>query len=353
MRWHWVVMLLLSVLLHLIFIGSVSDLIAFPSKTAPQDHPASSVVSAALIAPPAPPPAMPQVKAATIKPKPVKRPPPAEQEPAPNATPLAKTAGTPTGEPEGVTTEAASPSEQPENATTENGPASESSPTYRIALLPSAQLKFDIEKTPANGASMHGSGTIDWQTDQQRYEINGDFGVLFITALRFKSRGTIEQTGIAPELYAEKRMRRSETNTHFHRERHTISFSASTNSYPRLGDEQDRASIIWQVAAIGRGDPAQFYPGAVIPITVAGTRDATPWQITIVGNEQIDVDGKPLAAWRLLRAPRPGSYDQTLEFWLAPEIGWYPVRLRYTEPNGDVLDMVMRRLNVSAPLQSD
>src|SRR5690606_24873071 len=99
----------------------------------------------------------------------------------------------------------------------------------------------------------------------------------FFTVLEFKSEGEISQAGVAPVLYGERSGNRAETNTHFHRERNTISFSASTLSYPRLGGEQDRASIIWHLAALGRTNPALFQPGEDLSIFVAGVRNAAPW----------------------------------------------------------------------------
>jgi hypothetical protein len=81
---------------------------------------------------------------------------------------------------------------------------------------------------------------------------------------------------------------------------------------------------------------------------VAGTRDAEPWQIQIIGLEDITIDGTTISAWHVARAPRARTYDQKLDIWLAPQLQWYPVRLRYTEPNGDYLDMSLTGLNVSA-----
>ncbi|WP_293777972.1 DUF3108 domain-containing protein [uncultured Oxalicibacterium sp.] len=341
--------MLLSLLLHTILIVGVSDLIPLPTPAASHDYKQAEVVAATLITPPAmTTPAQPTIAAKQV----MKKQPVRQSKPMPQTEPtIERATADATTTPTVASTEektATSPQSTSSEAHAAEEHADASTPNYRVSLLPSALLRFDVEKTPANGSPMHGSGTICWQADPHRYEIEGEFGVLFITALRFTSSGSIEDTGIAPELYAEKRMRRAETNTHFHRERQTISFSASTNSYPRAGNEQDRASIIWQLAGIGRGDPTLIQPGASLHIVVAGTRTAEPWDIAVIGKEAMRVDGKEIETWRLLRAPRARFYDQTLEIWLAPELGWYPVRLRYTEPNGDVLDMVLTRLNVSA-----
>lgn len=344
---RWLCVLVVSILLHLLAIGHVTALIRLPSASTP----AAEVITASLLQPP--PPAAP-VKPATVRkprPKPKAKPmPPEIVQPAASASAPAVVQ-----EPQTVATRL-SDAEISEAlaAIAKDNPVSEAasddvpSPSYTIDLPPSATLEYDVQKTPVEGQPTYGSGTIAWHTDGQHYSVEGEFGVLFITALRFRSTGTIETTGIAPELYSEKRFRRAETNTHFHRVRNTISFSASTNSYPRNGTEQDRASIIWQLAGIGRGDSSQFTPGAIIQVVVAGTRDAEPWQIQIVDREDLEIDGKTISTWHVVRAPRARTHDQKLDIWLAPQLQWYPVRLRYTEPNGDHLDMTLTGLNVSA-----
>jgi hypothetical protein len=51
-------------------------------------------------------------------------------------------------------------------------------------------------------------------------------------------------------------------------------------------------------------------------------------------------------AWHVVRIPRPGSYDQKIDIWLAPQQGWYPVKIRYTETNGDFLDMSLSNVQL-------
>jgi hypothetical protein len=240
------------------------------------------------------------------------------------------------------------------NATPQPAQAREQNPPrYRISLPPSADLKYDVQKIAKEGQPMYGRGSINWQTDGTHYTVDGDAGVLFFTLLNFKSEGTIDANGIAPEMYSEKKFRKSETATHFHRERNTISFSSSTKSYPRNGGEQDRASVVWQLAGIGRGDASTFSAGTQIDVTVAGTRDADTWSMVVVGQEEIHVAGENIQAWHVTRVPRAGSYDQKLDIWFAPQQNWYPVRLRYTETNGDFLDMSLTRLNISPTPLSD
>ncbi len=214
---------------------------------------------------------------------------------------------------------------------------------YKVAIPPSAELKYDVEAL-RDGQMVYGSGEISWQSDGSNYTVNGEASILFFTLLSFKSTGTIDDFGVGPVLYSEKRFRRPETNTHFHRERNTISFSASTATYPRKGGEQDRASIIWQLTGIGRGAGEKFSPGAELEFFVAGVRDAAPWNVRVIGKEEIEIDSGKVIAWHVVRVPKPGSYDQKLDIWLAPQQEWYPVKLRFTETNGEYLDMLLSDL---------
>ena len=62
--------------------------------------------------------------------------------------------------------------------------------------------------------------------------------------------------------------------------------------------------------------------------------------------ETLSLPVGPTAAVRLTRLPRQ-PYDQQVDLWFAPSLGYLPVRLRVTHPNGDVADQVLRRLDPS------
>lgn len=336
---RWLFVLGFSLLLHLLVIGRAGEWISLPSPAASADD----VIDAELIAPP-PPPAPPPKPEPKPRPKPHPTPRPVPKKSEPPAPPASAKQ---TADIQSDTI--ASSANAADTATDPAGETAEPvEPDYTLDLPPSATLEYDVQKTPVDDQPTYGSGTIAWHQDGSRYTIDGDFGVLFITALHFHSEGAIENGGIAPDLYSEKRFRRAETSTRFERESNTISFSTSSKTYPRTGTEQDRASIIWQLAGIGRGDETRYVPGAVFDVIVTGTRDAEPWQIQVVGQENIDFDGRTLGAWHVVRAPRARSRDQKLDIWFAPQLQWYPVRLRYTEPNGDVLNMTLTDLNDSA-----
>ena len=222
--------------------------------------------------------------------------------------------------------------------------AASATPRYKVSLPPSALLSYEV-RYATRGSITHGSSTVDWRSDGGSYVIRGEVSKFGFTLSAFRSEGAIDDAGIAPVLYAEKNATRAETNTHFLRDaRQAISFSATTDSFPLQPGAQDRASILWQLAGIARGQGALFVPGTMLDVVVAGVRDAEHWMIEIVGQETVDLDTGPAQAWHLLRAPRSGTHDKRIDIWLAPAQQWYPVKLRYTEQSGDYLDLSLSAL---------
>lgn len=217
---------------------------------------------------------------------------------------------------------------------------------------PSAELRYDVHAVKGE-QQWYGSGVFRWESDGSQYRLTGEASasmLLFkITVLNFSSEGVINEYGVAPVLYSEKPWRKSMTNTHFQHAQQRISFSASTASYPYMGGEQDRGSVIWQLAAIGRGTPERVQAGAEIDLMVAGARDASPWRVTVLGEENIETAFGNMKAWHLARTRRSDHHEQRLDIWLAPAQHWYPVRLRHTYANGDHLELSLASVTPLAP----
>ncbi len=210
----------------------------------------------------------------------------------------------------------------------------------RVSLPPSAELSYAVVGL-RNGSRISGQGKIIWKQDGQRYSLTGEVGVLFFTLLSYKSVGEVGQIGLAPTTYAEKRIGRSQTNTHFQRERNSISFSASTDAYPYKGGEQDRSSWIWQLASLGRGDPDKFESGLVFDMSVAGHKSLDGWRVYVNGRENVELPQGAVTTWRLSVIPGENSFDKQFDLWLAPERDWYPVMLRHVDKAGNSVEMLL------------
>jgi hypothetical protein len=215
---------------------------------------------------------------------------------------------------------------------------------YRVQLPPPVQLRYEV-KALKKGLPLQGQAIVKWEQNGAQYRIEGMTTLVDGSTRSFQSEGNIDQSGIAPVLYSEKSNRKSATNTHFQHARKLISFSSSTITYPLQGGEQDRASIVWQLAGIGRATPEVFVSGVDLDMFVAGVRDGESWHVRVIGEEQIDLPAGKTGAWHLIRIPHAGTYEQQLDIWLSPGQAWYPVKLRYTQRTGDNLDMSLSEVS--------
>ena len=120
----------------------------------------------------------------------------------------------------GLTNDAPEKKSEPEDATTLKANA----PPFlfeQVSFPPSAELRYNA--LAAQGArSLSGSGNIVWQTDGQSYTIKGEASALLLSLLSYQSSGQLSKAGILPDLYYEKRIGKSATQTHFVRERKTV-----------------------------------------------------------------------------------------------------------------------------------
>ncbi|HJU99533.1 MAG TPA: DUF3108 domain-containing protein [Burkholderiaceae bacterium] len=220
---------------------------------------------------------------------------------------------------------------------------------YKVNLPPSADFLLDVRRVDANGTKWTGEAAMKWHTDGGSYTLSVEAGIsMLITRLNLlvlTSAGTIDDFGIAPVTATEKRSGRSPTATHFNRDEGTITFSASERSYPLLVGAQDKATVPFQLGAIGRADPNQF--GTDIDILVGEDKEANIFRFQLVGEEELETGLGKLQAWHLTRPPKPGTYSSRLDVWLAPAHYWYPVQIRNTEASGALTTQTVSRITMT------
>ena len=369
LSWATLAILFITLLLHLLILQWVEDelklALSIPSDAALLDLELEPTTSVRLLRAPAPQRAQKKSPAKADPTPPTPEPSATTSTPESTAStdPVSPTSATPaessneTGSAAASVDSAQTPTETSkpevgiETATTnavpqaqeQTAPVAASSIFTKVSLPPPAQLNYTV-LAARDGRKVEGRGTINWQPSGEQYSISGDAGIIFLTVLNYKSTGSVDLSGITPELYVEKRFGKSETNTHFHRERKTISFSASTNSYPTSGGEQDRASVIWQIAAMGRGDSDKFTPGLNFGMLIAGTRSAAVWRVVINGKQSVRLTNETVQAWHLTILPVEQSQELQFELWLAPEKEWYPVKLVYSDKKSGFLELVLNKL---------
>ncbi|MDM0121086.1 DUF3108 domain-containing protein [Variovorax arabinosiphilus] len=337
------------VAVHLALLGWVSGAMRRPSTT-----PAETFITRTIVVtPPAPPvveaPKPPPPKlAVTPKPKPPPKPRPAPPAPAPAVEPqpatMAEAPAAP-AEPDTPTTAASSSDAGPAQASAPE-PAASAPPAASAATEPPATAKLPGSvrlKFSATGqlgsAPMNLFGELEWKQDGQAYDARLSMGALFVTLRSQHSQGTIGPGGIEPVRFSDSR--KAEVASHFVRDKGQVVFSNNTPPVALMPGAQDRLSVMLQLGALMAGDPARYTTDGAIAIQTVGTRDADLWIFKIGEEEELHLPAGDFVARKLTRNARK-PYDDTVELWLAPALGYLPVRFKLTQANGDFADMRLR-----------
>ena len=224
--------------------------------------------------------------------------------------------------------------------------------TLHIAVPPSGLLKMKVVYVAPGKNPVYGLGEIQWSSQNNQYSMRVEASLdLLITSLRLyrsQSEGSISEAGIQPRMMSESRRGRSETATHFNYDQSQLTFSSSNKHQDLLPGAQDRSTVFMQLAGLGLAAPDNFRPGRQIRIQVAEDRDASVFTFIVTGLEEVETRLGKIPAWHVLRPPRPGFYNSTLELWLAPSYQWYPVQIRNTETNGAVTTQTAAEIRVPA-----
>jgi hypothetical protein len=277
--------------------------------------------------PPAPPLEAPPVQAAALSQPEA----PPEAEPAPSAQ-----AGTPA--PDEVAQEPPA-----FEATGESMRAAAAFlPDLRTALPGSARYVYDTSYSELRLAS--GTTVIDWTMGEDgRYDLRMTTSALGITLIELHSQGALRAFGLAPERYTETRTRRAAQAANFDWKARRITFSAHAHERPLAEGAQDRISFQFQLMLLGRALPDVFDDGRRLMMWMVGRDDATAYRFRTVGRERTDTGIGPVDAVRLERVAA-GEADARIDVWLAPRLGWLPVRLRFTDRLGRVTESVLQSL---------
>jgi hypothetical protein len=189
-------------------------------------------------------------------------------------------------------------------------------------------------------------GNLTWSQDGRQYDAQLSLNFLFRTIRSQHSNGMIGAHGIEPTRFSDKR--RNEVASHFMREQGTVVFSNNAPSVPLMPGAQDRLSVILQLGALMAGDPGRYPPGAAFAIQTVGPRDADIWIFKVEDDEKLSLQAGEFTARKLTRNPRQ-PFDDKVELWLAPELGYLPVRIKQTQSNGDFADLQLRSVESMRP----
>lgn len=210
----------------------------------------------------------------------------------------------------------------------------QTTPVTAINLPASVRLLYKMTGT-SKGLNYSANAELAWNNTGTQYDAYMKVSALFLGSRSMSSAGLITPIGLAPTRFSDKF--RSEQAAHFVTDQGKITFSANTPDAPWIEGAQDRVSVFIQLGGMLAGTPGGFPAGSNITLYTVGPREADTWTFTVEAEEQLKLPGGEMLALKLTRKPRR-EYDQKVEIWYAPALGYLPVRNRITQQNGDFID---------------
>jgi hypothetical protein len=201
-----------------------------------------------------------------------------------------------------------------------------------------AKVRLEYDVTASRGPfSINGESVLVFERNGATYSINLETDSAAIYHMRQTSRGSVEPGGLRPDEYVEMRGKRTPVTTTFDWSAKSVTFSVAPDStaetQPGL---QDRATLPLQLAWLQRATPA----ATSFDVPLTGSRSVGVARFARQGVESVKVSLGTLEAVRFERAA--GHEQDRIEAWFSAEWCGLPVRIRYTDKNGSIIDHRMR-----------
>ena len=209
----------------------------------------------------------------------------------------------------------------------------------RTLVVPAPlRIKYEV-KGEVKGFPYYANGELLWEHDGANYAARLEISHFILGSRTQTSKGVLTPQGIEPVRFGDKV--RSEVAAHFERAKGKVSFSSNAPDVPLQPGAQDQLSLFMQIAAMMGGEPGRFTLGTQIPFQTIGPRSSEQWVFKVGEYETLKLVGTDMRTVKLTRDAN-GEYDPRGEVWLAPELGYLPVRIRLIQPNGDFVEQNMR-----------
>lgn len=200
-----------------------------------------------------------------------------------------------------------------------------------------SSLRLDYAVTASRSIlSLSGDGEVVFQRKGDAYAMTSSLQALGIFEAHQRSAGGVGKAGLVPRSFSQSTSRRPTYTVHFDWAGQSVMYSRSGKVLSTRPQMQDRLSMVMQLAWRQRKQPQA--PAITLPI--AGLNDDSDYLFTAIGGETVTVPADRFETVKYERRKDDG--DDTLEVWLAPSLCSLPVRLRFTDDKGLVIDQRLR-----------
>ena len=168
---------------------------------------------------------------------------------------------------------------------------------------------------------------------------------LFASApLQAKGEGRLGPGGFLPERYTHKTPRGKEEVSTFDYQKEKIFYSSLKDPLLLPKGVQDRLSFMIQLAWMMKVDPERFFLGGVLRIPMAGRNKIEEVDFLVLDDADVVLPGGVLVPAVHLSSAREGAnYKGRIDVWLDKTDRLLPVRIRFEEARGQVLDLLTVR----------
>jgi hypothetical protein len=195
----------------------------------------------------------------------------------------------------------------------------------------------------SKGRNFFANATLQWTLDQNRYSAHAVVSALLLGQRSQTSEGSITPQGLSPERFIDASRRTREIAFDWEQRLAQREGQVIATSLP--DGAQDRLSAIVQLTVQLMNTPVQPTLQQEWSIPVVGFSGQEEWTFVYLGQSLQDLPAGKFVAWHLQRKPKPDDQrGTTVDLWLAPAQYFVPVRIRYTESNGDFVDQELLAL---------
>ncbi|MGE0310210.1 MAG: DUF3108 domain-containing protein [Lautropia sp.] len=217
------------------------------------------------------------------------------------------------------------------------------------AIAPRFERWFDVHYGEYGSALRVATLAYRFEEEDGRYRASTDGEAVGIVALvysgklRQASRGELGATGLTPLRYVEKRGKRAERAIDFDPATRTMTGTGASAPVPYPPATQDRLSIFFQLAWMLRREPDRAAIGGAFRVPLASMKSVDIVTVTSAGPVTLDIAGEavPTLALRLRNEARQD--DPRIDVWLSADADRMPLRIRFEESDGTVVDQIHRR----------
>lgn len=202
-------------------------------------------------------------------------------------------------------------------------------------LASPVRLEYAVTAT-RSVLSLSGDGVFEYRRDGDAYRIESSVTAAGIFEAQQGSSGSVRAEGLVPRTFTLRSSRREPRSIDFDWAARRVAFSHTGNSEPTRPRMQDRLSMLMQLAWRQRREPGT----STFDIPVAGPRHVSTFVFRAVGAEALTLPAGRFDTVKFERYKEAG--DDEFEVWLAPALCSLPVRLRFSDDKGLVIEQRLR-----------